>query len=194
MERRIKEDFSMPWKLVWLYAGFLLGPLILLLVITAWFGVVSGSEAVTGLGAMLFAALVIAGFQWWSLHASDKRRVWLLTDEGLQRVAPDGERETIPWEQIRKMIWTRYVGLIINCRPSPEPGETKSPGQDSRTGLCIGREQAAELAALWRQKCPRDEEARSRQRSQQGKIGVALIGIGTVLTCLISTGVIWSCR
>src|SRR5258708_25104761 len=155
------------FRSVWLYASFLLVPLILLLAITAWFGVVSNSDAATGLGAMLFAALVIAGFQWWSLHASDKRRVWLLTDEGLQRVDPDGERETIPWEQIRKMIWTRYVGLIINWRPAPEPGETKSPKEDSRTGLCIGWGQAAKLAALWRQKCPRDEEVRPRRRCRQ---------------------------
>lgn len=184
----------MPGKLVWLYASFLFVPFILLLAIAAWFGVVSSSGAATGLGGILFVALFIAGFQWWSMRANDKRRVWVLTDEGLQRVSPSGERETIPWEQVRKMIWARYIGLIINWRPSTEPGETKPPEEDSRAGICIGREQAAELAALWRQKCPQDEEARSRQRSRQGKIGVVLIGIGAVFTFVISTGVIWSCR
>src|SRR5258708_24179356 len=40
------------FRSVWLYASFLLVPLILLLGITAWFGVVSNSDAATGLGAM----------------------------------------------------------------------------------------------------------------------------------------------
>src|SRR5258708_40260494 len=81
------------FRSVWLYASFLLVPLILLLGITAWFGVVSNSDAATGLGAMLFAALVIAGFQWWSLHASDKRRGGVLRGEGGAPVEPGGERE-----------------------------------------------------------------------------------------------------
>jgi hypothetical protein len=50
------------------------------------------------------------------LRASGK--TWKVTDAGLQRVYPSGKAETIRWEQIRRMKWVKWCGLIVRWEES----------------------------------------------------------------------------
>jgi hypothetical protein len=94
---------------------------------------------------------------------STARPTWMLTDQGLERIYPSGERETIRWEQIRHMKWVALYGLILRweetqgghpqrCLPFRQEFRWDSVHRQYRANLSVQKDEARRLMSAVQEK------------------------------------------
>ena len=124
-EREVKQDFTVVWPMIWLIAAVVSGLVLLcggmLALNHDWY------NAAFCLGTVVFVFV----FTRMCLRPGDadmrkSGKYWKLTDAGLQRVYPKGTTETIRWEQIRRMRWIRWYGLIVRWEESKAEHQERS--------------------------------------------------------------------
>ena len=113
MERPVKEDFAIRDPARWIFAGSVISFVLIALSVGAW-RTHNWKVFAAGLGfALVLFAWTSIVFRGALRRRMSSGRSWMLTDDGLQRNYPDGQRETIRWEQIRHMRWVPLYGLIV---------------------------------------------------------------------------------
>jgi len=200
MEKKIPEDFSLPWKP--------LGALMGVVTATILMAALVSHRWETGLVFAAMALVLPVYFRFMrKLSIKDmttRPRSWMLTDDGLMRVYNDPpERETIRWSHIQRMRWMKFKGLDLLWEEStPHHARLRQEFREAdlagllRGSIAVGEKQADEIAALWLEKrsLPRGDQPLHHERSS-GKtlsrrvrrtlllgtvMGLALIGWATV--------------
>ncbi len=183
----------MRWRPLWLVVGFM-GCVLLVLVVAAMF--VKRRSLVDFLPGIIAVAVLPAGVALLQRFGRGPNRLgseWILRDEGLERIHPDGEREIILWAQINRMFWTPIAGLIVLYPEMPGPGETPS-GKMERAMLRVEKPEAAEIAECWRKHRPVDEAERARKVARRRQVGAGLMVFGVVIACVIGPLVYLACQ
>jgi hypothetical protein len=158
-ERQIDQKFDGLWRLIiWGYS-IPMGVLFL----HALF-----ARNITAVGVTLMVYVILYLVAKIIQRMSDQEKpTWFLAEEGLKRVHPDGEPDSIPWLQIKSMKYMKYIGLFIqwNKTKSDQKGAVVAYEEVSSI-LSVGKNEANEVFSLWH----RNHVSTSRQSSTIKKI------------------------
>ena len=110
------------WSAIWGLVGIIMGLLLVIAIVSRdtkmW-------EAF-GLGLLFFGVVGRSVMHSDLKDARASGKKWKLVDEGIQRVYAQGKEETIRWEQIRRMKWVRWTGMILRWEESKEEHQRRS--------------------------------------------------------------------
>jgi hypothetical protein len=184
VEKKIKQNYSMRWRPLWLLVGVMSCMLLVLVIAAMLVKQRSLEDLLPGIIAMAVLPAGVALLQTLNRGPGRFGSEWILRDEGLERVHPDGEHDMILWDQIERMFWTPVAGLIVLYPEMPGPGE-KPSGKLERGMLRVENPEAAGIAECWRRHCPVDEVERAGRKALRRQIGVGLMVLGVVIACVV---------
>ena len=154
-ERPIVEKFDGLRRLIFVSFS---APIFVLLLVALFSRKIIGVEIVLGVFILfyLFSKLI-------QRIDRGQKSAWFLVENGLKSIGPSGQKEEIPWSEIKRMKYASCFGLFIHCNKIGSNGIEKVIYQGVNVVLGVDKEEAKQLFQLWQEISIQNKSAVERQ-------------------------------